>query len=166
MALRRIIFMLGCATVALALGGCVAEGQRRQTPRAPEDVRTHSITVAAQMLLDEDNNGYPDTIPVIVYFWDHPERYPLPIWDEGVLLFQLQDEFGRLLAEWEVPPEVVIASRRRDQVGPVHYLTLDIREATTDALPATKAMLTARFTATDDGHLAHTARPLVVKIGG
>lgn len=163
MQLRRIVCVLACG-LALACPGCVADREGRRPPRAPEDLRVHTITVAAQMLLDEDNNGYPDTIPVIVYFWDRPERYPLPIWDNGVLRFELRDEHDRVIAEWEVPPEVVVASRRRDQVGAVHYMTLDIREATTDALPATKAMLSAEFTA-DDGHVARTARPLVVKIG-
>jgi len=164
MALRRKCTVLGCGAILLAAAGCVADGEARRPPRAPSDVRPQTITIAAQMMLDEDNNGYPDTIPVVVYFWDSPDRYPLPLWDDGVLRFRLHDEHNRLIAEWEVPPEVVVASRRRDQVGAVHYLTLDIREATTDALPATKAMLSAEFMA-EEGHTATTARPLVVKIG-
>jgi len=43
-------------------------------------------------------------------------------------------------------------------------LTLDIRDAMSDALPATKAMLSARFLSTD-GYEASTARPLTIKIG-
>lgn len=164
MLLRRIVIVCGCGALLLGIYGCVAEQEGRRPPKAPQDVRARSITIAAQMLLDEDNNGYPDTIPVIVYFWDYPERYPLPIWDDGVLVFQLHDEHEHLLAEWEVPPDVVVASRRRDQVGAVHYLTLDIREATTDALPPTKAMLSAHFVGAQ-GQTAQTVRPLVVKIG-
>jgi hypothetical protein len=164
MTLRCILIALGSGALLLAHAGCVAERESRRPPPAPADLRAQTITIAAQMMLDDDNNGYPDTIPVIVYFWDRPERYPLPLWDEGTLRFMLRDEHDRLIAEWEVPPEIVVASRRRDQVGAVHYLTLDIREATTDALPASKAMLSAEFLG-DRAHTAHTARPLVVKIG-
>lgn len=164
MLLRRLLQMIACVAL-LAAPACVAENAARRPPRQPSDLRVQTVTVATPpTLLDEDNNGYPDTIPVIVYLWDSPDRYPLPIWDDGALRFELRDDQGNLLAEWVVPPDVVAASRTRGQVGPVHLLSLDIRDATTDARPETKAMLSAQFLS-EDGSIAQTTRPLVVRIG-
>ncbi len=147
---------------ALALSGCVAEGPRRKPIRPPADLRTDLVTVATYPLIDNDNNGYPDTIPIVVYLWDN--RYPLPMWGEGGLRFELRDAEQRLIAEWDVPQELLASSRRRDQVGASHVLTLDIRDATTDVLPLTNARLSAEYTG-QDGTVAKTARPLGIQIG-
>jgi len=145
------------------MAGCVADGGPKRTPpKPPKNLQVQLVTVAVHELLDTDANGYPDTLPLIVYFWDN--RYPLPMWANGSLHFTLTGENGKVIAEWEVPDEIVAASRRRDQVGAVHVLTLDIRQATTDELPLTKAVLSAVFTP-DVGPVATTARPLGVQIG-
>ncbi len=148
--------------VVLAVSGCVSDGPQHKRIRAPVDLRTDLVTVATYPLIDNDNNGYPDTIPIVVYLWD--KRYPLPMWGEGGMRFELRDAEQRLIAEWDVPQEVLVSSRRRDQVGASHVLTLDIREATTDVLPLTNARLSAEY-AGEDGTVANTARPLSIQIG-
>jgi hypothetical protein len=120
------------------------------------------MVIAAYPLLDDDNNGYPDTIPVVVYLWD--DRYPLPMWADGAITFRLVDAQEQLIAEWEVPADVVLASRRRDQVGAAHQMTLDIRDATSDVRPQTNARLSGEFVGAD-GQTAKCGRPLGIQIG-
>lgn len=145
------------------LASCVAEKPNRLPAKAPKDLQVRLVTIAVHDLIDSDSNGYPDTLPLIIYFWDN--RYPLPIWADGSIHFTLTDESGMVIAQWDVPEEVLQASRRRDQVGAVHVLTLDIRQATTDELPLTKATLSAVFTPSDGGPVGKTARPMAVRIG-
>ena len=147
---------------AFAASGCVSGSAQREPIRPPADLRTDLVTVATYPLIDNDNNGYPDTIPIVIYLWDN--RYPLPMWGEGGMRFELRDAEQRLIAEWDVPPELLATSRRRDQVGASHVLTLDIRDATTDVLPLTNARLSAEYTG-QDGTVAKTARPLGIQIG-
>jgi hypothetical protein len=150
------------AVAACLLGACVAEKKSPPPVRPPAELRPDSLAIAAYPLLDDDANGYPDTLPLVVYIWDN--RYPLPMWAEGTMHFELRDEDDRLIAEWDVPAEVVAASRRRDQVGAAHAFTLDIREATTDVRPLTNARLSGAFIG-EDGATAKTARPLGIQIG-
>jgi len=149
-------------TVVL-LASCVAEKPNRLPVKAPRDLQVRLVTIAVHDLIDNDTNGYPDTLPLIIYFWDN--RYPLPIWADGSMHFTLTGESGKVIAQWDVSEDVLKASRRRDQVGPVHVLTLDIRQATTDELPLTKASLSAVFTPSNGGPVGKTARPMAVRIG-
>lgn len=150
------------AALGLLVSGCVSDEPQRRPMSEPADLRADLVTIATYPLIDNDNNTYPDTIPIVVYLWDN--RYPLPMWAEGTMHFVLEDEQNRVIAEWDVPTDVLITSRRRDQVGASHVLTLDIRDATTDVLPATNVRLSARYVG-DDGKVARTARPLGLQIG-
>jgi hypothetical protein len=142
--------------------GCVAEGPTRKPIQRPAELQPNLVTIATYPLIDNDNNAYPDTIPIVVYLWDN--RYPLPMWGNGDMRFELRDAEERLIAEWEVPFEAMESSRRRDQVGASHVFTLDIRDATTDVLPLTNARLSAVYIG-KDGVAAKTARPLGIQIG-
>ncbi len=159
--LRGCVPALFLGTV-LGLAGCVADKPERRDTRAPADLRPDQLVIAVYPLLDDDNNGYPDTIPVVVYLWD--DRYPLPLWADGMIHFQLVDEDKRVIAEWDVPQDVVTSSRRRDQVGAAHQMTLDIRDATTDVRPLTNARLSGVFVG-EDGARAESGRPLGIQIG-
>lgn len=154
---------LSLAGVGVGLTACATEGEPRQPAKPPADLRPDMVGVAVSPLFDEDNNGYPDTIPVLVYLWDN--RYPLPFWADGAMRFSLHSDDDHLLAEWEVSPDVLEASRRRAPVGAAHVLTLDIRAATTDVRPPTNALLSGVFLG-EDGAVAKTMRPLGVQIGG
>lgn len=154
--------LLASLAAAMFLFGCVSDKPAHREVRAPADLRPEHLVIAAYPLLDDDNNGYPDTIPIVVYLWD--ERYPLPIWAEGSIRFRLVDENKHLIAEWEVPADVVRASRRRDQVGAAHQMTLDIRDATSDIRPLTNARLTGAFVG-ENGVKAESGRPLGIQIG-
>ncbi|MCC7388224.1 MAG: hypothetical protein IT431_05605 [Phycisphaerales bacterium] len=144
------------------LCACVSDKPAARPVQAPGDLRPEHMVIAAYPLLDDDNNGYPDTIPVVVYLWD--DRYPLPMWADGAITFRLLDDQEQVIAEWEVPADVVLASRRRDQVGAAHQMTLDIRDATSDVRPQTNARLTGEFVGSD-GQKAKCGRPLGIQIG-
>lgn len=158
---RRLVQAAVLLWVCVALG-CVSQNETRKPIKPPPELQPNLITIATYPLIDNDNNAYPDTIPIVVYLWDNP--YPLPMWADGDMRFELRDPEQRLIAEWEVPLEVLETSRRRDQVGASHVLTLDIREATTDVLPLTNARLSAVYVGRD-GAVAKTARPLGIQIG-
>ena len=153
--------LLGIGALLL-VSGCVSDRAERPALRPPEDLRPNTLVIASHPLLDDDNNGYPDTIPIVVYIWD--DRYPLPFWEDGIMRFRLTDREKNVIAEWEVPADVVRSSRRRDQVGATHQMTLDIREATSDVRPLTNARLTGEFVG-DDGTVADCGRPLGIQIG-
>lgn len=156
------ICLVPCLVLAGMLPGCVADKPVQRTLRAPADLRPDTMVIASYPLLDDDNNGYPDTIPIVVYLWD--ERYPLPLWEDGIMRFRLSDENKQTIAEWDVPADVVSASRRRDQVGAAHQMTLDIRDATSDVRPLTNARLMGEFVA-EDGVVADCGRALEIRIG-
>lgn len=167
--LCQLVCVLGAVVVGAGLvgfvgvaGGCVADEPKRPQVRAPADLRPDMLMIAVYPLLDDDNNGYTDTIPMVVYLWDG--RYPLPLWADGSIRFTLVTETGGLIAEWDVPAEVVSASRRRDQVGAAHHMMLDIRDATSDVMPLTNARLSGVFVGTD-GTRAETKRALGIQIG-
>ena len=164
---RRRTISRRCALASTLLAvlvavGCVAEGEQRKPIAVPPELQPNLITIATYPLLDNDNNAYPDTIPIVFYLWDNP--YPLPMWGDGDMRFELRDAEQRLLAEWDVPASVLESCRRRDQVGASHVLTLDIRDAMTDVLPLTKARLSASYVGRD-GAVATTKRPLDIQIG-
>ena len=154
--------VLGVLSACVGLAGCVADEPTRPQLKPPADLRPDLLMIAVYPLLDDDNNGYPDTIPMVVYLWD--DRYPLPLWADGSIHFSLTSETGQTIAEWDVPADVVAASRRRDQVGAAHHMTLDIRDATSDVLPLTNARLSGEFIGTD-GTRAETKRFLGIQIG-
>lgn len=161
--IRSITLALAPLAIAAGVAGCASSEQQRRTAReAPADLRPQHLIIAAYPLLDYDNNGYPDTIPIVVYLWD--DRHPLPVWADGSMRFTLADENNEVIAEWAVPADVVRASRRRDQVGATHQMTLDIREATTDVRPVANAKLSGYFVS-DDGEEGHRSRPLGIQIG-
>ncbi len=154
--------VLGVLAVCVGLGGCVADEPSRPRLKPPADLRPDLMMIAIYPLLDDDNNGYPDTIPMVVYLWD--DRYPLPLWADGSIHFLLTSETGQTIAEWDVPADVVAASRRRDQVGAAHHMTLDIRDATSDVRPLANVLLSGTFVGTD-GTQASTKRQLGIQIG-
>lgn len=153
--------LVWCGLGVLMLGACVAE-QKTRPPRAPGDLRASFLTVAVEPLGDADLNGYPDTIPVTIYIWD--ERYPIPIWADGGITFELHSG-DEVLASWQVPIEVVESARRRTQVGPAHLLTLDMRTAMADVRPASVATLSAVFAPSAPSEPASTVRPMAIRIG-
>ncbi len=160
--ITRTITPAAALIAALGLGGCVADKPAARPIQPPEQLRPDLIVIGVQPLLDDDNNGYPDTIPLIVYIWD--ERYPLPLWVDGSMHFEMLDESGGRMAEWEVPAEVVQASRRRDQVGAVHHMVLDIRDAISDVIPLTNVRLRGDFSGAQ-GEAASTKRPIGFQVG-
>jgi hypothetical protein len=161
--LRHSLRVFGVLAALTLVVGCVSNTPPKQEVRAPADLRPDLLMIAVYPLIDDDNNGYPDTIPLVVYLWD--ERYPLPLWADGSIHFTLTGREERVIAEWEVPADIVSSSRRRDQVGAAHHMTLDIRDATNDVRPLTNARISGVFLGTD-GTRAATKRPLGIQIGG
>lgn len=164
MQFRRRMVLPVLPLLCTLLAGCVAEQQRKRPPHPPTTERISLVTITLHAILDEDHNGYPDTLNIIVYLWD--DRYPLPLWSDGSVVFELRNQAQEPIAEWEVPAEVLRTTRRRDQVGAAHVLSLDLRQATTDQLPAQTGLLAGRFLPSAPGDPASTIEPLAVRIGG
>ncbi len=152
--------LTGCAS-----SGTVEEDRRHAIPPAPAGAPVSYVTLGVDAPVDEDRNGYPDTLLVTMYFWIN--GYPVPVHEDGGVRLALTDTAsGRELATWTMTEGMLGATRRRNAVGPVHLFQLDIRQASTDQFPATTTELTAVFTPTDGGPRADTPRPITFRMGG
>lgn len=172
---RRLRLAVCAATVALvsalaSLGGCASsqpaeEDRRHAIPPAPPGAPVSYVTLGVDSPVDEDRNGYPDTLLVTMYFWIN--GYPVPVHSDGGVRLTLTDTAsGRELATWTLTDQMLAATRRRNAVGPVHIFQLDIRQASTDQFPATTTELGAVFTPSDGGAQADTPRPISFRMGG
>ncbi|MCL4742455.1 MAG: hypothetical protein KJZ54_09670 [Phycisphaerales bacterium] len=168
LAARAAMVAIACALVSQ--GGCASsrpadEDRRHVIPPAPADAPVSYVTLGVDAPVDEDRNGYPDTLLVTMYFWIN--GYPVPVHDDGGVRLTLSDSAsGRELATWTMTEGMLAATRRRNAVGPVHLFQLDIRQASTDQFPATTTELTAVFTPSDGGAPADTPRPITFRMGG
>ncbi len=155
-----LAWLSGCASSQSA-----GEARKPAIPPAPAGAPVSYVTLGVDAPVDEDRNGYPDTLLVTMYFWIN--GYPVPVHGDGGVRLTLTDTASeRELATWTMTEGMLAATRRRNAVGPVHLFQLDIRQASTDQFPATTTELTALFTPTDGGPEADTPRPITFRMGG
>lgn len=114
-------------------------------PQQPTDVVPSRMTISAALPQDTDLNGYPDIIDLTIFVFD--DRYPIPLDVPGTFTFKLSGaKEGKLLREWEIPPDKAMAARRRMPAGPGYVFSLSLLENGGDRVEAQHADLTAEFT--------------------
>lgn len=140
---RGTLPLLGSVVVALpltvlgvgcSLDGPVGERSRSAVParvrEAPREVAPLEGVDPVQILLvrgtptDSDSDGYPDTIPALVYLFPDSEASALPVWAEGEFEFRLIDSDQRPVANWVFPPDMAEQSKRTLQPGPAYSFFL------------------------------------------
>ncbi|MFO0833981.1 MAG: hypothetical protein U0638_03350 [Phycisphaerales bacterium] len=141
----------GFARVALCAGACMVlsacagnKPGNKPLPQQPAEVVPSRMTISAALPQDTDLNGYPDTIDLTIFVFD--DRYPIPLDVPGTFTFKLNGaKEGKLLREWEIPPDKVAAARRRMPAGPGYVFSLSLLENGGDRIEAQHADLTAEF---------------------
>ncbi|MEZ6317880.1 MAG: hypothetical protein R3B49_03860 [Phycisphaerales bacterium] len=126
--------------VCAGLGACAlsdAPAHRSKTgARAPrvvaparevkpvEGAEPVQIFLSRGTVTDSDADGYPDTIPAIVYLFPNPEVSDLPVWADGEFEFRLLDATHQLVARWVFPNDVTATSRKQLPPGPAYSFFL------------------------------------------
>ena len=138
-----IVFAAACAVSMLA--GCASDTKgSKPVPTQPNDVVASRMSISAALPQDTDLNGYPDTIDMTSFVFD--DRYPIPIDVPGAFTFKLSGgKDGRLIRQWDLPPEKVAAGRRRMPAGPGYVFSLSMVENGGDKIEAQHVDLTADF---------------------
>lgn len=133
--------VLAAVAMGAVLGSCAlsdtgASSRSKTGARAPRpapqvrEVRPVEGAEPVQVFLsrgtvtDSDGDGYPDTIPAIVYLFPQPEVSDLPVWASGEFEFRLLDGTHQLVARWVFPDDVTQSSRKRLPPGPAYSFFL------------------------------------------
>lgn len=143
----RVLAYVGvCAVACFVLPGCAGnKNGGKSLPQQPAEVVPSRMTISAALPQDTDLNGYPDTIDLTIFVFD--ERYPIPLDVPGSFTFKLSGaKEAKLLREWVIPPEKVVAAKRRMPAGPGYVFSLSLLENGGDHIEAQHADLTAEYT--------------------
>jgi len=134
-----------CAGACVVLTACAGTTTgSKPLPQQPTDVVPSRMTISAALPQDTDLNGYPDIIDLTIFVFD--DRYPIPLDVPGSFTFKLSGaKEGKLLREWEIPPDEAMAARRRMPAGPGYVFSLSLLENGGDRVEAQHADLTAEF---------------------
>ncbi|NUQ52421.1 MAG: hypothetical protein HUU19_06945 [Phycisphaerales bacterium] len=134
-----------CAGACVVLAACAGTTTgSKPLPQQPTDVVPSRMTISAALPQDTDLNGYPDIIDLTIFVFD--DRYPIPLDVPGSFTFKLSGaKEGKLLREWEIPPDEAMAARRRMPAGPGYVFSLSLLENGGDRVEAQHADLTAEF---------------------
>ena len=134
-----------CAGACVVLAACAGTTTgSKPLPQQPTDVVPSRMTISAALPQDTDLNGYPDIIDLTIFVFD--DRYPIPLDVPGSFTFKLSGaKEGKLLREWEIPPDEAMAARRRMPAGPGYVFSLSLLENGGDRVEAQPAALPAEF---------------------
>ncbi len=143
---RASIAACAGACVCMVLSACAGTTTgSKPLPQQPTEVVPSRMTISAALPQDTDLNGYPDIIDLTIFVFD--DRYPIPLDVPGTFTFKLSGaKEGKLLREWEIPPDKAMAARRRMPAGPGYVFSLSLLENGGDRVEAQHADLTAEFT--------------------
>ncbi|MCC6229681.1 MAG: hypothetical protein IT432_10680 [Phycisphaerales bacterium] len=138
-------FAVVFAAVCVAMTACAGnKGGGKSLPQQPSEVVPSRMTISAALPQDTDLNGYPDMIDLTIFVFD--DRYPIPLDVPGTFTFKLSGaKEGRLLREWAIPPDKVVAARRRMPAGPGYVFSLSLLDNGGDHIEAQHADLTAEY---------------------
>ena len=172
--------LAGALIGALLAGGCSLDGptssskrSSNATPRmpkpAPREVEPVEGAQPVQILLvrgtptDSDADGYPDTIPALVYLFPDPTVSAMSVWAEGEFEFRLLDGNQRPVANWVFPRDKTASARRKLQPGPAYSFFLRLG-GEDDRMPAQTLELSAVFRS-DSGRRVSSQGSAAVRMG-
>jgi hypothetical protein len=140
--------LLGVALLALA--SCAAAGGRGgHQSQPPPDLRPQRVLLGLiGSVADTDDNGFPDTIGVMIFIYGNHE---VPFTPPGAFTFRLLTEDDQEVVRWDISSEQAQrAVSNRNLAGPAFTFRLDIRDhLPTDKMKPVSLGLTATFTPTD-----------------
>lgn len=161
------IFAASCVAVML-LAGCnmtntTASGRALARPSEQVGLRPVQIFTTLGNPTDSDGNGFPDTIPAVLYLFPDDRESHLPVWADGSFSFELRLASGELIGRWIFPSEIVEQSRRKLAPGPGFSFFLRLAPGD-DAIPRTIASLRCWFSGDTGVEIAGDVMSL--RIGG
>ena len=142
----RVLRTAAPVALCFAMISCASErAGRRSLGKPPQDAQpAHLVMGVLGKIIDSDENGFPDTIVVVVNVMIRV--HPVPITPPGTFVFQLEDEDGTVLVRWELDEESTRAARRpATLIGPGYVFRLSILDKIPDAMPLTSMSLSATF---------------------
>lgn len=173
-AVKPIAIALACATLALpgcqtttrdALGRERTESANpRRIPPPPASARPQQMMLVAGVPNDADGNGYPDTIPVVIYLFAPVDVHPLPLIEPGEFGFELTDRNGKRLGEWRFDRDGTEAAAQDLPPGRGYVFGLRLAPGI-DRIQNQPAALTARFTSARDGRVIASSGSATVRVG-
>ncbi len=144
MSLARSIILAGI----LVLSACAADPRPApMTPdkvlEAPPGVAPQSMNFAVQPLPDQDRDGWPDVIPVIVYLFSTDSAQPRRF--DGGFVFTVSDLDATVIQRWVVGPEDApkAAGIRSGLTG--YSFRLDLPHADPGEIFPDRVLIEARF---------------------
>lgn len=176
--MKRIntIFALLAGGAFALLPGCVTEVTRGGNPvdassgagRAvrppPAGTRVSQMLLVAGVPNDADANGYPDTVPVVVYLFAPADVHPLPLRERGEFRFRLRDQAGRDLGEWSFSPDFSEEAAQSLPPGEGYVFGLRLPRGQ-DRLRNQPTSLTAQFISARDGRTISSSGSASVRMG-
>lgn len=138
---RRDSLTIVAAPALALLAGCVTEGGPKAVRPPPRGLVPHSLTMVTQNPVDTNENGYRDTMPVVIYVFGSDPSYPSPFTVAGAFDFYLVDAEGRRIRDWSFLPDATARAVRKLAPGPGYVFTLSLLEGGDDALEAGNARL-------------------------
>jgi hypothetical protein len=122
------------------------------------------MTLSAGVGMDSDGNGYPDTIPVVVYLFADTRRYPLPVKERGEFTFELTAAEGVEIGSWVFGEEESARAVGDSAAGVCYRFALRLGPGR-DRLPAVPASLRAIFTNAATGERFASPGSATIRIG-
>lgn len=147
---RRDIPALAAPLALLA--GCVTEGGPQAVRPPPRGLSPASLTMVTQNPVDTNENGYRDTMPVVVYVFGADPGYAAPFTVPAGFDFSLIDADGREIRAWSFPPEASARAVRRLAPGPGYIFTLSLLGNGDDVMQAGNARLVGMLRQAEGGN--------------
>lgn len=153
MMLRKTFAASLVSALLFVAAGCTAtrttaSGRPFDLPSEQIGIKPVQIFITLGSQTDSHGNGFPDTIPAILYLFPDERESRLPVWAEGSFHFELFLPNGEMIGRWVFPPEMVAKSRRKLAPGPGYSFFLRLTPGD-DAIPATIVSLRSRFSGED-----------------
>lgn len=120
--------------------------------------------LSAGVAKDSDGNGYPDTIPVVVYLFGDTRRYALPVQERGTFEFHLIGPEGEVLGHW-IFPEEEAARAVGDSAAGVCYRFGLLMSPGRDRMSSRPASLRASFTISSTGERVLSPGAATIRVG-
>ena len=159
------VSLMGCETTRRdALGREVVEPRAREVGPAPAGTRAMQITMSVGRPSDSDANGFPDTIPVVVYLFAATNEYPLSLSEAGSFTFALTSQGGEPLGRWEFGETETARAAQELPPGPGFVFGLRLAPGV-DRRPNQPVNVTAVFTSALDARRIESGGAASVLIG-
>lgn len=159
---RRFPTFTMVCTLTAVLGGCVTVSEETSVtsgqpskprdpiapPPLPRGLEPTVMILSSGTPMDSDANGFPDTVPIVVYLFGDPNRYALPIAYPGDFAFRVATRDGQPLGTWNFLGDDASAGLQQLPPGPGYAFGLRLREGR-DVMQRAEALVTGRFRTAD-----------------